>query len=106
MQLQVGAIAPLNTISRDSRQLGKKVPSRVLSQLRPAKQEICLPCSAPAKSKEHTANFRERKTKTMEPRVNFTKYAPEAAHSLFSLEGYLKKSSLGETLIHVVKMRA
>ena len=42
----------------------------------------------------------------MQPRVNFTKYAPEAAHSLFSLESYLKKSSLGETLIHLVKMRA
>ncbi len=42
----------------------------------------------------------------MEPRIHYTKYAAEAARALYGLERYLGSSSLGEGLLHLVKMRA
>ncbi len=42
----------------------------------------------------------------MEPRIHHTKYAAEAARALYGLERYLGGSSLGEGLLHLVKMRA
>jgi hypothetical protein len=42
----------------------------------------------------------------MEPRIHFEKYAPEALRAMYSLERHLIASSLGEGLLHLVKMRA
>jgi AhpD family alkylhydroperoxidase len=42
----------------------------------------------------------------MEPRIHFEKYAPEALRALYALERHLNGSSLGERLLHLIKMRA
>jgi len=42
----------------------------------------------------------------MEPRIHYEKYAPEAMKAMYGLERHLKTSSLGETLLELVKMRA
>lgn len=42
----------------------------------------------------------------MEARVQLTKYSLEALRSLQAVEQYVKKSTLGEGLLHLVKMRA
>ncbi len=42
----------------------------------------------------------------MEPRIHFEKYAPEALRAMYSLERHLSASSLGEGLLHLVRMRA
>ncbi len=42
----------------------------------------------------------------MEPRIAFTKFAPEGVRALYALERHVRSSSLGETLIELVKMRA
>jgi AhpD family alkylhydroperoxidase len=42
----------------------------------------------------------------MEPRIRYTKYAPEAARALYALERHLQASGLGEGLLDLVRMRA
>jgi AhpD family alkylhydroperoxidase len=42
----------------------------------------------------------------MEPRIHYTKFATEAARSLYGLERYLRSTSLGEVLLQLVRMRA
>jgi AhpD family alkylhydroperoxidase len=42
----------------------------------------------------------------MEPRIQYTKYAPEAARAMYALERHLRTSGLGEGLLELVKMRA
>jgi AhpD family alkylhydroperoxidase len=42
----------------------------------------------------------------MQPRIDLRKYAQEPYKYLLGLEKYLAESSLGEKLIHLVKMRA
>jgi AhpD family alkylhydroperoxidase len=42
----------------------------------------------------------------MEARVQLTKYSLEALRSLQAVEQHVKKSTLGEGLLHLVKMRA
>jgi AhpD family alkylhydroperoxidase len=42
----------------------------------------------------------------MEPRIHFEKHAPEALRALYALERHLSASSLGEGLLHLIKMRA
>jgi AhpD family alkylhydroperoxidase len=42
----------------------------------------------------------------MEPRIQYTRYAPAAAHALLALEAHLHKSTLGTGLLHLIKMRA
>jgi alkylhydroperoxidase family enzyme len=42
----------------------------------------------------------------IEPRIHFEKYAPEALRAMDSLERHLFASSLGEALLHLVRMRA
>lgn len=42
----------------------------------------------------------------MEPRLDFSKYAPEPLHSLLSIERYLAKCGLDHKLMLLVKMRA
>jgi AhpD family alkylhydroperoxidase len=42
----------------------------------------------------------------MEPRIHYEKFAPEAARAMYALERHIKNSSLGEGLLHLVKMRA
>ncbi len=42
----------------------------------------------------------------MEPRIQYTKYATEAARSMYAMERYLRTTSLGEKLLELVKMRA
>ena len=42
----------------------------------------------------------------MEPRIDFTKFAPEAMRAMYGIERHLHNSVLGETLLTLVKMRA
>jgi AhpD family alkylhydroperoxidase len=42
----------------------------------------------------------------MEPRIHYEKFAPEAMKAMYLLERHLKSSSLGESLVELVKMRA
>jgi AhpD family alkylhydroperoxidase len=42
----------------------------------------------------------------MEPRLDFTKFAPDALQSLYALEKYVAKSGLEHRLMLLVKMRA
>ena len=42
----------------------------------------------------------------MEPRIDLTKHVNEVARALYAIERYLKASSLGESLLHLIKMRA
>ena len=42
----------------------------------------------------------------MEPRIQYTKFASEAVRSLYALERYLHSTSLGQTLLDLVRMRA
>jgi AhpD family alkylhydroperoxidase len=42
----------------------------------------------------------------MEPRIHFEKYAPEALRAMYVLERHVGGSSLGERLLHLIKMRA
>lgn len=42
----------------------------------------------------------------MEPRIQLAKYSLEALRSLQALEQHVKKSTVGEGLLHLIKMRA
>ncbi|HRQ32523.1 MAG TPA: carboxymuconolactone decarboxylase family protein [Anaerolineales bacterium] len=42
----------------------------------------------------------------MEPRLNYSKVAPEGVEGLSKLEGYVRKSGLEHSLLELVKMRA
>jgi len=42
----------------------------------------------------------------MEPRIDYTKYSPEALRAMYALERHMRSSSLGETLLELLKMRA
>jgi AhpD family alkylhydroperoxidase len=42
----------------------------------------------------------------MEPRIHFEKYAPEALRAMYALERHVSASSLGERLLHLIKVRA
>ena len=42
----------------------------------------------------------------METRIDLTKHVNEGARALFAIERYLQASSLGKTLLHLIKMRA
>ena len=42
----------------------------------------------------------------MEPRLDFSKHAPEPLHALLSIERYLAKCGLEHKLMHLVKVRA
>jgi AhpD family alkylhydroperoxidase len=42
----------------------------------------------------------------MEPRIDYSKYAPEAQKALFALEKYISGCGLDHKLIHLIKMRA
>jgi AhpD family alkylhydroperoxidase len=42
----------------------------------------------------------------MEPRIHYEKFAPEAMKAMYLLERHLKASSLGGSLLELVKMRA
>jgi AhpD family alkylhydroperoxidase len=42
----------------------------------------------------------------MEPRIHYEKQAPEALRAMYALERHLRASSLGETLLELVRMRA
>jgi AhpD family alkylhydroperoxidase len=42
----------------------------------------------------------------MEPRINYSKYAPEAQKALYALERYIATCGLDHKLIHLIKMRA
>ncbi len=42
----------------------------------------------------------------MEQRIHYEKFAPEALRAMYTLEHHLKNSSLGQSLLELVKMRA
>jgi AhpD family alkylhydroperoxidase len=42
----------------------------------------------------------------MEPRIDYTKFSADAFQSLHALEKHLRASTLGDTLLHLIKMRA
>jgi AhpD family alkylhydroperoxidase len=42
----------------------------------------------------------------MEPRFDFAKVAPGVYHAMIGLENYLHQSSLEESLLHLIKLRA
>ena len=42
----------------------------------------------------------------MQPRIDYTKYAPEALKAMFALERQIAESGLDHGLIHLMKMRA
>ena len=42
----------------------------------------------------------------MQPRLDFMKAAPEAAHALYALERYIRQSGLEAPLLDLVKLRA
>jgi AhpD family alkylhydroperoxidase len=42
----------------------------------------------------------------MEPRLDYRKFAPEAAKAMYALETYLSHSSLEHNFIHLLKLRA
>ncbi len=42
----------------------------------------------------------------MEPRIDYSKYAPEAQKALYALEKYIATCGLDHKLIHLIKMRA
>ena len=42
----------------------------------------------------------------MEPRIDYTKYSPNALHAMFSMEKHLKSSTIEEKLLHLIKLRA
>ncbi len=42
----------------------------------------------------------------MEPRLNFREVAPEGIRALFSLEAYVNRCGLAESLLNLVRMRA
>jgi AhpD family alkylhydroperoxidase len=42
----------------------------------------------------------------MEPRIDYTKFSADAFQSLHGLEKHLRASTLGEALLHLIKIRA
>ena len=42
----------------------------------------------------------------MTQRLDYTRLAPEAMKAQLALESYVRRSSLGHTLVHLVKLRA
>ena len=42
----------------------------------------------------------------MQPRIEFTKFAPDAQKALYALEKYIMSSGLDHKLVHLLKLRA